>query len=102
MTTEIIAQMISEHFDIESGLKKVAVFSEENEQEIRLIEVNEDALPTGQVEPFVFTPGEGLPVPVYIADVTPDEWEAICEGNIFLPEGWPREPLQIVGKGQKA
>lgn len=26
-------------------------------------------------------------------------WEAICEGNIFLPEGRPREPLQIVGKG---
>ena len=99
--TEIINEVISEHFDIESGLKKIAVFSEENEQEVRLIEVNEDALPTGQVEPFVFAPGEKLPVPIYIADVTPDEWEALCDGKILLPEGWPREPFRIVGKGQK-
>ncbi len=44
--TEIISEVIAEHFAIESGLKKIAVFSEENGQEIRLIEVNEEALPT--------------------------------------------------------
>ncbi len=101
ITTEILAEVFAEHFDIESSLKKIAVFSEENEQEIRLIEVNEDALPTGQVEPFVFAPGEKLAVPIYIADVTPDAWDAICDGKILLPEGWPREPVRIVGKGQK-
>ncbi|QTA92981.1 hypothetical protein [Desulfonema magnum] len=99
--TEIISEVVTEHFDIESGLKKIAVFSEENGQEIRLIEVNEDALATGQVEPFVFAPGKELAVPIYIADVTPDEWEAICEGKIHLPEGWPREPFRIIGRGGK-
>lgn len=99
MTAEIISQVITEHFDLESGLKKIAVFSEDSGQEIRLIEVNEDALPTGQIQPFVFAPEEKLPVPIYIADVTPDEWEAVCRGKILLPEGWPREPFRIIERG---
>ena len=63
--TKLLSEVITEHFAIESGLKKIAVFSEENGQEIRLVEVNEDALPTGQVEPFVFAPGKELAVPIY-------------------------------------
>ncbi|OQY59919.1 MAG: hypothetical protein B6245_04070 [Desulfobacteraceae bacterium 4572_88] len=96
MIKNFIADVISEHFDIEAGLKEIAVFSEENDGEVRLIEVNENALPTGQVEPFVFAPREPLSVPIYIADVTPDEWKAICNGEIPLPEDWPHQPLRII------
>lgn len=98
---DIIEKIIMEHFALETGLKKIAVFSENNDSELRLVEVNEDALPTGQVEPFVFAPNEELSLPIFIADVTPDEWEEICAGQISLPEGWPHHPIQIIDRNQE-
>ncbi|MCP4347965.1 MAG: hypothetical protein GY795_20875 [Desulfobacterales bacterium] len=52
--TDIAGEIITEYFNIESGLKKIAVFSDDNAPELRLIEINTDALPTGHAEPFVF------------------------------------------------
>ncbi len=96
--TDIAGEIITEHFDIESGLKKVAVFSDDNDPELRLVEINADALPTGHVEPFVFAPGRQVPIPIIIADVTPGEWEAICKGGIPLPQGWPNKPVQVIDR----
>ncbi len=46
-----LTDIAGEHFDIESGLKKVAVFSDDNDPELRLVEIiNSDALPTGHME----------------------------------------------------
>jgi len=98
---DIIGGIIQEHFDIESGLRAIAVFSEDRDNELRIIEVNENALPTGQVEPFVFAPQEKAMIPIYIADVTPDEWEAICNGQILLPDGWPKHPIRLIQRDVK-
>jgi hypothetical protein len=91
----IIDWVIQEHFDIETGLRQIAVFSKDDDAVLRLIEVNEETLPTGQVQPFVFSPDEEVPVPIFIADVTPEEWEAIQNGRISLPKDWPSQPLKI-------
>ncbi len=52
--TDIAGEIVTEHFDIESGLKKVAVFSDDNDPELRLVEINADALPTGHMEMYRF------------------------------------------------
>lgn len=96
--SKIIGRLIQEHFEIEAGLRQIAIFSGENDREIRLIEINEEALPTGQVEPFVFSPDEQVPFPILIADVTPEEWDNICNGHIPLPEGWPSQPLKVFNR----
>jgi hypothetical protein len=92
---DVVNWVVQEHFDIEAGLRQIAVYSEEEDSVLRLIEVNEETLPTGQVQPFVFSPDEDVPVPIFIADVTPEEWEEIQKGRISLPKGWPSQPLKI-------
>ena len=97
---DILPNVISDHFNIENALQEVAVFSNYDEHELRLIEVNNDALPTGQVEPFVFAARDTSPIKIYIADVTPNEWSAICDGKISLPQGWPSQPKQIFKRNE--
>lgn len=94
--TDALKQVIQEHFLLEPGLQSIAVFSEGSAQELRLLEINREALPTGQVEPFVFASDKHFPFPIFIADVTPEEWDEICSGHISLPEGWPSTPFQII------
>ena len=101
LVMEVLENVVVEHFQIEPSLREIAVFSRDDEQELKLIEVNEDALPTGQVEPFVFTPEKEQPIPIYIADVTPDEWSKILKGKIALPQGWPSKAIKIIHREQQ-
>lgn len=66
----------------------VLLCSDNGDSVVRLLEVNSDAFPSGSVEPFVFAPTAEVPLPVYIADVTPAEMERIRAGEIGLPDGW--------------
>ena len=61
-TLELSKMLAYEHFEAEPALTKVAIFTAENDQEIRLLEVNNDAMPSGCVQPFVFRPSGNLPV----------------------------------------
>lgn len=98
LSGDIVERIVQEHFDIETGLQEVAVYSPENDSVLRLLEVNEETLPTGQVQPFLFSPNDEREVPIMIADVTPDEWKKIQEGRISLPKGWPSRPFKIFHK----
>jgi len=55
-TLELSKMLAYEHFEAEPALTKVAIFTAENAQEIRLLEVNNDAMPSRCVQPFVFRP----------------------------------------------
>jgi hypothetical protein len=87
--------VVNEHFEIETTLHLVAIYAKQFPHEFLLLEVNDDAIPTGNVEPFYFAPGEDFAWPMYIADVTRDEWASIDRGAMKLPQGWPRVPILV-------
>ena len=90
--------LVREHFEIEQGLKEVAVYSRGDHQEFLLVEVNDEALPTGTVDAFYFAPSDQFSKPLHVADVTSDEWNRIRAGVIPLPAGWPETPVLIIKK----
>ena len=92
----LLKKVITEHFEVESELRLVAIYLREkgSQAEFLLVEVNDDAIPTGCVEPFLFSASEELPWPIYIADVTVNEWARMQNGTINLPPGWSDKPLR--------
>jgi hypothetical protein len=94
-TFRALRELAKEHFNIELGLHLIAVYAQSFPSELLLIEVNDEAIPTGNVEPFYFAPGKDFRWPMYIADVTRDEWTQIENNAIKLPQGWPHEPMLV-------
>jgi len=93
---EIAREVANEHLALEPDVSLVAVYANDVDTQIRLIEVNATTPPTGAVLAFQFAPSTAVPVPTFIADVTPKEWKRIQRGRMQLPEGWPLEPSFIV------
>ena len=91
-----IQEIIQQHFIIEPGLHIVAVYQKELPAAFLLIEVNDEAFPTGRIEPFYFSPNEEFHWPIYVADVTQDEWSALQEGTLHMPDGWPSNPASVL------
>lgn len=98
---QAVKRFVAEHFKAEKGLRMVVLYSRPDDDVQRLIEVNDATIPTGAVMPFLFEPSAGVPWRTLIADVTPDEWEAIQARKIPLPNGWPETPFATYDK-QKA
>ena len=90
--TEIIAQ---EHFSFEKSIQKILVFSKEDENVIRLLEITENTTPTGQIEPYVLIL-PNCPYPVHVAEITPAEWKKVMLGEIKLPSTWPPIPIREI------
>jgi hypothetical protein len=64
------------------------------EDEVRLLEVNTGLYPEpgNPIVPVETTPAVAdLPFRVWVADVTPDEWERIQTNPGLLPAGWSLE-----------
>ena len=64
------------------------------EDEVRLLEVNTGLFPEpgNPIVPVETTPAvAALPFRVWVADVTPDEWERIQTDPALLPAGWSLE-----------
>ena len=70
---KVVRQLVQSHFEIEPSIDEIVWFRDGEEQEIRLIEINRDTLPTRSVEVFSFAPTQDVPFPVRIADITPQE-----------------------------
>lgn len=85
---KVVSQLVRSHFEIEEAIDQIVWLRDGDEQEICLIEVNCNTLPTGSVEVFYFAPSPDVPFPVRIADVTPQEWEQVQNGQIPLPLDW--------------
>lgn len=91
----IVRQLVRSHFEIEEDIEQIVWVRDREEKEIRLIGINRNTLPTGSVEAFYFAPSQDVPLPVRIADVTPQEWEQVQSGNIPLPPGWTLRQIQV-------
>lgn len=69
------------------------------EDEVRLLEVNTGLYPEREnpIAPVETTPAiTDLPFKVWVADVTPDEWEEIQRNPALLPAGWSLDGRQTI------
>lgn len=80
---KLAAEMAQENVEAEPSISEVYWFPDEDE--IRLIEVDQETVPSDCVAPFYFRPApeDGIPVPSGIALIRPDEVRVL-----ELPEGW--------------
>jgi hypothetical protein len=93
---EMVRRLAREHFEVDESIERIIWFKDTvNQDEIHLIEVNRDIFPEGMVLLFYHKPSHKFPLPLRIADVTPEEWEKVKSGMIPLPEGWSLESMEI-------
>ena len=80
---KLAAELAHENVEAEPSISEVYLLPAEDE--IRLIEVDEQTVPSDCVAPFYFrsAPQDGIPVPCGIAIIRPDEVR-----KLKLPEGW--------------
>jgi hypothetical protein len=84
-------RLIHWHFEIEPELQEVWLIIDDGtspDEPIKLLEVNAATPATGSVEPFSFPPADDIPYRTIIAEVTPEEFEALRERPNDLPPGW--------------
>ena len=93
MTRDEFANWIGRrHYFVDKGISRVLFLpSNSPPEEVRLLEVNELAIipEAAPIEAFDFQPDiQGIPYSVFVADVTPQQFEAIRAGDLALPDGW--------------
>lgn len=88
-----VARMLARlHREIEPEI--VAIYrleapDETDRDPIKLLEVNQDTIPTGIVPVgFPPRPDRGVPYPLIIVEITPDEFERHRTGRLPLPRDW--------------
>ena len=89
-----------QHFDVDKNLIAVYYLPENAPpNEIRLLEVSRDlAIPElAPIEALDFSEKQGhLGRTLFVADVTPGQFEAIRKGTVSLPPGWSMTDAQRV------
>ena len=83
--------LATSHSEVEESICKIVRLRSANEDEdsepIKLLEVNVDTVVAGIV-PVTFGPGEDVPYPSIVVEVTPDELDRIEKGELELPPEW--------------
>jgi hypothetical protein len=90
-----VKELAKKHYEVEDGLMRIFRLTGKAEVEasrsepIKLLEVNENTVPSG-VMPLHFgpVPALGIPFPSIIVEVTPDEFTKIKTRELKLPKGW--------------
>jgi hypothetical protein len=85
------AALARAHYEVEPGLRAIYRLEgpDPNDLRIKLLEVNEQTVPTGIVPVgFAPHPASGLHYPSVVIEVTPQEYEAIRHKQLNLPAGW--------------
>ncbi|HZL37715.1 MAG TPA: hypothetical protein VFC78_20530 [Tepidisphaeraceae bacterium] len=74
----------------EGGAPDLRVFSfpDPSEKFVRLIEVSEEFMPTGAIQPLTLRAFDIFPYKSSVALASPAEWQAVETGRIKLPAGW--------------
>ena len=90
------------HFEVEPNLKRIFLLEPIDEQDInepiKLLEIVEGTIERG-IEPIAFAadPAHGIDYPSMIIEVSPSEFQHICDGKLNLGDrGW------MVGKELRA
>jgi hypothetical protein len=94
----IVEKLIHEHFDLDENLEKVMWINPEITSEIRLIQITAETVPTGDVVSFYFAPSDEVPYPMFLAQVTPEEWQQVLRDEIPLPEEWSLENHKVFSR----
>jgi hypothetical protein len=95
------------HYEIEAGVTQIFILEDKAEAAvvrggesrtsdvIRLLEVNRNTPPSGEVIPLGFgpMPASGIRYPSVIVEVTPQELEDIKANRLPLPNGWSIGPM---------
>ncbi|SIO43228.1 hypothetical protein SAMN05444166_4674 [Singulisphaera sp. GP187] len=93
------------HFAVDKGISRILYLPNgAPAQEVRLLEVNDLAhIPeNAPIEAIDFMPDiEGVPYQLFVADVTPGQFEAIRAGQLPLPPGWMLEGFQAISPGER-
>jgi hypothetical protein len=87
------------HFNIDKGIVRIVYLpTNAPENEVRLLEVNDLAIPEGApVEAVDFMPDvEGVQFSLFVADVTPNQYRGVEDGTIPLPKGWSVDGAQEI------
>jgi hypothetical protein len=87
--------LANKHYDLDDGLTRIFRITGEPDTEvvrgepIKLLEVNENTYAAG-IRPLHFgpSPASGIPYPLIIVEVTPDEFRKIESSELKLPNGW--------------
>jgi hypothetical protein len=87
--------LANKHYDLEDGLTRIFRITGGPAAEvirgepIKLLEVNENTYASG-IRPLHFgpSPASGIPYPLIIVEVTPDEFRKIESSELKLPNGW--------------
>jgi len=91
----VAKELVEAHFNVEPHLVVVWRLVSANEasatEPIKLLEVNVATVATGSVTPFAFSPTQDVPFPTVVAEVTPEEFEAVKKDPSKLPAGWDLE-----------
>jgi hypothetical protein len=85
------AALARAHYEVEPGLRAIYRLEgpDPNDLRIKLLEVNEQTVPTGIVPVgFAPHPASGLHYPSVVIEVAPREYEAIQHKELSLPAGW--------------
>jgi hypothetical protein len=97
---EFVVWIARRHFAIDKGITRILYLpTGAPADEVRLLEVNALAsLPeNGPVEAVDFLPDvEGLHYTLFVADVTPRQFEAIMNRRLPLPNGWQLDGSQEI------
>ena len=88
---KVVRYLAQDNFEVEDGLERIIWLRHGAGDTIRLIEVNRNGFPMGRVEAFTFAPSGDVPFRVYLADITPGEWQQVLNSEIPLPPGWSLE-----------
>lgn len=93
-------QIAEKHYQIETAITQIhrvtgsAEVEGDPSEPIKLLEVNEDTVPSGVI-PVQFgpAPSVGINCPSIIIEVTPEEFQRIKARELALPSGWTLGPL---------
>jgi len=104
---DVAKEVATKHFELDAGLTHIFRLQSKAAAEttpvepIKLLEVNENTVPSG-VLPLYFAADATIPYPCVIIAVTPDEFEKIKSKELKLPKGWKigaefSRPVEAVG-----
>ncbi len=101
---EFAKWMARQHYAVDKGIVRIVYLpTDAPEMEVRLLEANALAnLPEhGPVTAVDFMPDiEGLDYALYVADVTPAQYDSILQGRLAPPSGWNLCGAQEILPGQ--
>ncbi len=94
----VVEKLIQEHFELDESLEKVIWIKSGKTPAIRLLEINPETPPTGEVLSFYFPPSDEIPYALYLAEIKPEEWPRVLQNEIPLPEGWSLENHRVFSR----